>query len=420
MIKDFLSKSTSFVKDKLKILKSTTGDELIELKKLENKLIKLQEEEKVTQDSVVWSGKTMLRFWLTGLFVVFVWYISFASLDIVYLVITALIVSIAIEAVIEFFQKLMPRWFSIGLSYVLLIVFVLSGFLFIIPFLLWQLSVFLNMVMVWVWEIQILIQTHTLVEIVHQMSWLPEYFQQKILVSFGDPDIWPAIQQKLQDNMAEIVGKWTTYVKDLWNLAVIIFAWFFSFVAKFFIVLTLSVLFSVEKNHVIKFISYLWGKKKRAFLRVKMERIYKKLWLWLKGQLLLCVFIWVMMLLSLWVLTWFGFDIPQKWSLATIAGLTELIPYLWPVLWGVPAIIVVLLHNGFYGGLLMAGIILLIQWVENNVLIPVVMNKTLWINPVTIFLSMLLWGLIMGFVGVLLAVPIAVILTMFLDDKFED
>jgi predicted PurR-regulated permease PerM len=48
------------------------------------------------------------------------------------------------------------------------------------------------------------------------------------------------------------------------------------------------------------------------------------------------------------------------------------------------------------------------------------MNKTLGANPVVIFISMIIWSLIMGLVGVLLAVPIAVIITMFVDWKFED
>jgi predicted PurR-regulated permease PerM len=36
------------------------------------------------------------------------------------------------------------------------------------------------------------------------------------------------------------------------------------------------------------------------------------------------------------------------------------------------------------------GIVLVIQWVENNVLIPLLMNKTLGVNPVVIFLSMII------------------------------
>ena len=49
---------------------------------------------------------------------------------------------------------------------------------------------------------------------------------------------------------------------------------------------------------------------------------------------------------------------------------------------------------------------------ENNIWAPLFMNKSLWISAVLIFISMLVWWLIMWFFGVLLSVPIAVILTI--------
>ncbi|MEI8092310.1 MAG: hypothetical protein WCG98_09380 [bacterium] len=57
------------------------------------------------------------------------------------------------------------------------------------------------------------------------------------------------------------------------------------------IVLTLAVLFSVQRTSVMKFISGLRGEKKYKFAYMKLERIYKKLGIWLKSQLLLCLFI---------------------------------------------------------------------------------------------------------------------------------
>jgi predicted PurR-regulated permease PerM len=53
-------------------------------------------------------------------------------------------------------------------------------------------------------------------------------------------------------------------------------------------------------------------------------------------------------------------------------------------------------------------------------LIPVLMNKTLGVNPVVIFISMIIGALILWFVGVLLAVPIAVIITLVLEKTFEE
>jgi predicted PurR-regulated permease PerM len=65
---------------------------------------------------------------------------------------------------------------------------------------------------------------------------------------------------------------------------------FFAFITQTSIVLTLAVLFSIQKDAVMKFIARLGGEKKYTFIYMKLERIYKKLGIWLKSQLFLCVF----------------------------------------------------------------------------------------------------------------------------------
>jgi len=264
-------------------------------------------------------------------------------------------------------------------------------------------------------NIQGLLETKGLYNMLQDIQ-MPSVIKNSILNAIGDGTGIQEIQAGLQENFSKIIGTGSEIIGKILGVGVD----FASFVAKTAIVLTLSVLFSIQKRSVVKFIASLWWKWKREYLKIKLERIYKKLGLWVKWQLLLCLFIGLTMLFSLLIMSTFGLEIPQIWSLALIAGLTELIPYLWPTLWGLPAVLVVFLHNGFYAGLIMIGVIILIQRLENNVLIPFVMNKTLGINPVTIFLSIILGGLVMWFVGVLLAVPIAVVITLFFDDKFED
>ena len=153
---------------------------------------------------------------------------------------------------------------------------------------------------------------------------------------------------------------------------------------------------------------------------MRLERIYKKLGIWLKSQLLLCLFIWGAVFLSLRILSLFGMDIPQKWSLGLIAWITELIPYIGPLLGWFIAVSVAYIHLGRAGALIVLAIIIVIQQLENNVLIPVLMNRTLGVNPILIFISMIIWGLIMGLLGILLAVPISVIITMILEKTFDD
>ena len=87
---------------------------------------------------------------------------------------------------------------------------------------------------------------------------------------------------------------------------------FISFITQTSIVLTLAVLFSIQKDSVMKFIASLGGEKKYKFVYMKLERIYKKLGIRLKSQLFLCVIMGATMYLALWILALFGIDLPQK------------------------------------------------------------------------------------------------------------
>jgi predicted PurR-regulated permease PerM len=104
----------------------------------------------------------------------------------------------------------------------------------------------------------------------------------------------------------------TSYARNIGNMAVTAVGTFFNFIAQTSIVLTLSVLFSIQKDAVMKFIAGLGGEKKYKLVYMKLERIYKKLGIRLKSQLFLCVFIGVTMYVSLWILSFFGIDLPQK------------------------------------------------------------------------------------------------------------
>ena len=412
----------------LKSIKSDNSKQIVELERLEKQIVELQNREKEVEKAQAqnpwWrtlSNRTSLKFWLIGILAVFLAYFIFKTADILFLIFTAFIVSLAIESVIEFFQKsLRHRGIAIVLAYAGLIILVLASLVFVIPFLLSQLSQLLHMVTNNIAGIQTTLQTQSVSDIVSASRWIPSAAKETLLKALADPTVVAGVQTKLQSNVSQFMNLWTTYAKSIWNLA-INFLWsFVSFLAQTSIVLTLSVLFSIQKDAVMKFISWLWGTKKYKFAYLKLEKIYKKLGIRLKSQFMLCLFIGVAALLALWILSLCGMNIPQKWSLALIAGITEIVPYIWPILWWFVAALVAFIHFGWTWVLVIVGIFLLIHRLENNILVPVLMNKTLGVNPVVIFISMIIGWLIMGILWVLLAVPIAVIITLLLEKTFDE
>lgn len=99
------------------------------------------------------------------------------------------------------------------------------------------------------------------------------------------------IQIKIQNSIAQLSNMRASYAQMFGNFAVNFVTGFAAFVTKSAIVITLAVLFSVEKISVMKFIASLGGEKKYKYIYIKLEKIYKKLGIWLKSRLLLSLYI---------------------------------------------------------------------------------------------------------------------------------
>ena len=418
----FIHKIIKGGSDFFKSIKSDNKKQLLELEKLEQKIEEQQKQEKKSVTvPFVFTNRMFVKFWAFGLIVIFIGLFVYKSLSIIYLIFMAYIISLAMEAIIDFLQaRLKYRGIAIILAYLFIIIVILGSMVFIIPFILSQLSAVITIFIGNIAHFQNILATKSLVGIIQDSHWIPWSLKSWLLQSFSNPAVVGWVQSQLQQNISQIVNFGTMYAKNIGTIAVSAVGTFFTVIAQTSIVLTLSVLFSIQKDSVMKFIARLGWEKQYKHIYMKLERIYKKLGIRLKSQLLLCIFIGAAMYLSLWILTIFGIDLPQKWALAAIAAMTEIIPYVGPIVWWLAAMLVAFLHFGVYGALVVMGVVLLIQRLENNVLIPLLMNKTLGVNPVVIFISMIIWALILWVVGVLLAVPIAVIITLILEKSLEE
>jgi predicted PurR-regulated permease PerM len=123
---------------------------------------------------------------------------------------------------------------------------------------------------------------------------------------------------------------------------------------------------------------------------------------WFAAQLGLSLVVGVVMSLGLWLL-----GVRYALVLGIIAAILELVPLIGPVVAGAVALLIAL-TDSFTLGLYVIGLTFIVQQLENHVLIPVLMGKTLNVHPVIVIVSILAGAQIAGFVGILLAVPIAV------------
>jgi predicted PurR-regulated permease PerM len=106
--------------------------------------------------------------------------------------------------------------------------------------------------------------------------------------------------------------------------------------------------------------------------------------------------------------------LPAALAVAVLAGLFEVVPVLGPTLGAIPAILVSFSYDSSkVVWVIAAGA--LVQFLENNLLAPRVMHKTVGLNPIVTLLAIVAFGALFGFAGLLLAIPIAAIIQIIAD-----
>jgi len=313
---------------------------------------------------------------------------------------------------IWFFQKWCSRWFSIWISYFLLIIFLFSVIIIVIPFIIAQLiellSVIIEQLAVWQTSVQ-----NKWLEAVLMETNLPTQIKERLAWMIFEEELGWAIQTALLSNINQLISVWSTSIKDAGSVIVTILTWIFSVTFQLVITTVMSIFFSIEKKRVIHLLAKIsWHTQRTELVLMKL---YRKLWLRLRGQWLLCLSIFILVGIWLNVLSWIWFDLPNKMTLAIIAWMVEFIPYLWPFLWMFPALLIALSQYWFYGFVAVLILYTLIQQSENNILVPMVMSQTLWTSPLLILICMIMWWTLFGFLWILLAVPISVIITILYD-----
>jgi predicted PurR-regulated permease PerM len=125
--------------------------------------------------------------------------------------------------------------------------------------------------------------------------------------------------------------------------------------------------------------------------------------LWLLGQLVSMTLVGILSGLALWLI-----GVPSPLALGLIAGLTEFIPILGPILGAIPAILAALAAKPILA-LYVAGAFVVIQQIENHLLTPIVQRQTVSLPPALTIFATVVSGVVFGLPGVLFATPLAVV-----------
>jgi predicted PurR-regulated permease PerM len=122
--------------------------------------------------------------------------------------------------------------------------------------------------------------------------------------------------------------------------------------------------------------------------------------------------------LLVFLLMWPIFGFMDALVLGLIAGVMEAIPYLGPLISAVPALLFAMGKGGL-APMWVAFAYLAVQALENNVILPFIMARSMALHSVGVIFSMLLCVAAFGVLGVLVAAPMVAIVDILHDELYR-
>jgi predicted PurR-regulated permease PerM len=143
-----------------------------------------------------------------------------------------------------------------------------------------------------------------------------------------------------------------------------------------------------------------------------MARIDANLKSFLRGQITVCIILSIIYGIGLTII-----GVPMSYLLALVGGFGNIIPYIGIAFGLIPALILTFIQFQDITHLLLVGLVFGIgQFFEGTVITPKIVGTKLGLNPVAIIIAILICSQLLGFLGLLLAVPIASVVKVLIEE----
>ena len=227
----------------------------------------------------------------------------------------------------------------------------------------------------------------------------PQYWDK--VIAFIPGDVGENLKETVQGNLNTIANGVQTGLAVTLSSVFSTVRGFVNIVGSFVIVVVLAYYFVTEERSMKQGLMRVLPIKHVALAERLLTNFQFWLGGWARGQIVLSLVIGICVYFMLSII-----GVPYAFALALLAGLLEFIPYVGPIFSGffgvffaltVSPTIALVTAVGYY----------VIQVLENNVIVPKVMQKAAGVNPVLSFVMILLAFEALGVIGVFLGVPIA-------------
>lgn len=245
-------------------------------------------------------------------------------------------------------------------------------------------------------------------EIGQIISVFPTYYE-KIVQSFKalqatstDQTVVTSVQASLEQINKALSQVATGFFSGVANV--------FGGFAQFLSIMVIAFYLTLERDGWKKFLHSMSPAQYQPYLTHLGNRIVLKLGSWLRGQLLLCFIIFLMSYIGLSIL-----GVKYALVLALIAGIFEFVPIIGPIVGALPALFLSFAQSPLKA-LLVLILYILIQQLENNIIVPKVMQRSVGLNPIVVIIAILIGAKLGGIFGIILAIPTAAIIQVLSGD----
>ena len=327
--------------------------------------------------------------WVRGVIVIVVAYMLFQVSEIFLVISASIIIASAIEPIsVIALKRGLPRLPSVVLVYVLTALFLSVFFYFLLLPLISEVTLFIKTLSIYS-------------DSLANDSILSGMFEtQKVFQGIDTPQI-----------MSELSGYLSSFTQYLSQGVFSTASKIFGGVASFILILVLSFYLAVQDDGVSKFLRVIVPAKNESYVLDLWKRSQVKIGYWMQGQLLLGAIVGFLVYAIL-----FALGVPHALLLGVLAGILEIIPLFGPIIAAIPTVFVAYATLGMTPALIVTGLFILIQQLENHVLYPMVVKKVIGVPPIVSILALIIGGELAGLMGVLVSVPIAVVLMEFVSD----
>lgn len=184
-------------------------------------------------------------------------------------------------------------------------------------------------------------------------------------------------------------------------------------IINFVIGLIVSIYLLKDKELFIKLwnnaLDLIMPEKAAVTLNGTLHEIDDVISLFLRGALLDALFVAILSSIGLSIL-----HIEFAVFIGIFAGICNVIPYFGPVIGMVPAFIMGWLTGDFVHGLLAIVVLLVVQQIDSNIIYPKVVGSSTGLHPLAVLLAVSVFGYFGGIIGMLIAVPTAGVIQVFI------